>query len=546
MLWEWVSRIADCEEYANYAVALLNRYCNGMGIATENELLVLDKSYIVDIIKSINTRNIEFALVIRGLVYWWTKKGISSEDVDKSILKTNLWRTYLLLEDGYFYFGGEYEEYEDYRSNRLNEFAAKLEKKDIPVFIDNVTKIINSSNNINEYQIINGLEKIISESCKLQQNEEEFADKLYLADDNIDICPNELIRRLFELWGKDTLYDWLMSNNNRNRNKWLFAYFEEYPEAEVSEKEIERLTEYMKEESDKEIVSSPYRKMHFLDKFRTISPDIYVVISRIILSKTSYSQFIVSIYFGLLFHDNIYTPEELEHLYKTDLSVLQEVYFTSVGYGRTVDLHGIFLKYFIQVDPSWVEHYADHICDDGDKNVEIYRAKTLWQMADSKEFFTKVFEYGYNRSKPYLWRFESSFEKLLLRMEGNTEVYSRQKEWILEAVSKYATDEKVRVIFSMSCEMEEDLRREMVRIFLVNNKDYEAFSHLRLEPNHWGGTGSMIPDMQRKKEYMESLLPLVNGLDFLEHKKLVKSNVQVWDMRIKHEQMEEIIRHIYM
>ena len=547
ILWKWVNQMINFEEYEDCIIKLLNEYCNRMRVVEDNDLLLFDKTYIDKIITKIKKNNFDFAYLIRGIDYVWRKKGISCQNLDKSILETDLWQTYLMLENNFCYYDGKYNEYRDHRNKNLISFADALESDKVKEFINNVMLILENVKDGDKYQFIDGVQIIIRESCRLHKNEETFAELLYSKTDSISIYPNELLKSLFDIWGKEKLFSWLISTNNGNRNKWMFAYFEEMPASDVFENDLRRLLEYLKDDSDKKIINSSYRNMRFLDKFKIIDPDIYVKASKIILEKKEYSMIIVSIYFELLFNENVFRPEEVLNLYQNDLSVLQDIYFILIRYNKTFDYEGIFFKSFLKIDKNWAYRYGEYFYENKiDFDYAVYFINHLWQMDDSIEYFTKLFNYGYEKFKPNTREFESYFDNALLHMEEATDVYEKQKKWLLKLVVNYAFDEKIQVIFSLSSELEEDLRREMVKTFLKNNKSYEQFSKLKLESNQWSGTGSMIPIMQRRKEYLESLLPLVNGLDFLEHKDLINRYIRIWEERILREQMDEIMEHIYM
>ena len=87
----------------------------------------------------------------------------------------------------------------------------------------------------------------------------------------------------------------------------------------------------------------------------------------------------------------------------------------------------------------------------------------------------------------------------------------------------------------------ETRRRNALKCFLEMNNDYELFKQLPLEASVWGGFGSMIPHMQQRIDYLSSLLPMLAGLDFLQHKQKVMNDIELWRSRIKREEIEELL-----
>ena len=81
--------------------------------------------------------------------------------------------------------------------------------------------------------------------------------------------------------------------------------------------------------------------------------------------------------------------------------------------------------------------------------------------------------------------------------------------------------------------------------FLSLNVNPDVFERLPLEPPHWGGSGSMIPYMQERIEYLHSLLPLVSGIKYLKQKQRIEREIDCWQERIRSEEVEELLRFWY-
>ena len=108
------------------------------------------------------------------------------------------------------------------------------------------------------------------------------------------------------------------------------------------------------------------------------------------------------------------------------------------------------------------------------------------------------------------------------------------------------SNDKILIIFSFVCELDEYLRRNSIKLFLDNNQDFETFSNLLLVPNHWSGSESLIPAYQKQIDFLESLYPLVSGIKFLKHKVKVETDVEKLHDMIKREEIEEICGNLYM
>ena len=52
--------------------------------------------------------------------------------------------------------------------------------------------------------------------------------------------------------------------------------------------------------------------------------------------------------------------------------------------------------------------------------------------------------------------------------------------------------------------------------------------------------------MARNQKYMESLLPELVGVDFIEHYRYISEKVTYWKQHIKDEQISDICSNLYM
>jgi deoxyhypusine synthase len=150
-----------------------------------------------------------------------------------------------------------------------------------------------------------------------------------------------------------------------------------------------------------------------------------------------------------------------------------------------------------------------------------------------------------DKEEIYIWSSKYALSKLLLHQEKEEEKANRQREWIFHIISENCNNNKIFTIFEILSELGEDIRKDSVILFVSLNKDFSIFKKLSLESNHWGGLGSMIPYMQQRVEYYNSLLPYFTGMELLKHKKLIKENINVWKRRIEQEQIDEIFEELY-
>lgn len=119
-----------------------------------------------------------------------------------------------------------------------------------------------------------------------------------------------MIDTLFSLLSDTEVYQIINSGEYSQKNAWIYAYYHELPQELITEKHLQRLYDFLKDTSDKDITLSATRDVDFLDKYNRIDPQAFIKGCKIILAKMEYSPFIVHIYFASLFNKYCNAPKK--------------------------------------------------------------------------------------------------------------------------------------------------------------------------------------------------------------------------------------------
>ena len=211
------------------------------------------------------------------------------------------------------------------------------------------------------------------------------------------------------------------------------------------------------------------------------------------------------------------------------------------------DLKGVFLIEFLSLGESWIQKYSEifweHVAELRDVNR--YRSSALWKTDNYKEYFDYLF-YHFPKDKSYEYKIGYAFKKVQIQVESNDIIKQHQQEWLEHIIIDNISSDKIVMVFQFICELNESVRRTAIKVFLDNNQDFETFNKLSLVPNHWSCSGSFVPAYKKQIDFLESLYPLVDGIKFLKHRSKIKSQVEMLYKMIKKEEIEEIVRKLYM
>ena len=131
---------------------------------------------------------------------------------------------------------------------------------------------------------------------------------------------------------------------------------------------------------------------------------------------------------------------------------------------------------------------------------------------------------------------------LLHKREYSAKIVERQDAWILHTIELHAMDStRMHYFFGAISESSTARRRKALEKFLKLNDDYAVFENLPLEGPGVGGWGSMIPYMQTRIDYLESLKPLFTGVKFLKHRQRIEQGIASWKAQIKQTEIHELL-----
>lgn len=544
-LWNNLIELSRNTEYKDKILKFIDQYSQGWIQEIDSKVLEFDVSYIEQLMRNINEiSEIRLAKICNQLIKKYKHYLIEVDNKFDGIFDSQEWAIYSFFSEDYYRDNVSYEEAEVKKKDVITRYAQDYEERKLDKFVRICNKIVGELDEAWRF------DERLSLFCQALENNQSkylsFVNSYFNNGRNLNIYPRPIIIKLFEYLSVDQTFNLITNKDFAQKNAWLFAFFEVLPEEEIDDKRVEQLLEFLKNDDDKNIKSSPYRNLRFLDKYKMLRPKIYIDAVSIIYEKFEYSSFAAYIYLGLFF--NAYKPIEIINIFKDNLSLIQDSYFKMIKYDKHVDYSGSYIKEFIENDESWLSLYIQYIIDDIDniRHAELDRIGACWLSDNYLQIFDKLFYTLEQADDLYKRKLNTLFGNILLQKENERNKANNQICWLKHIISDNCKDEKIVVIFGFISELSPDVRKECIVQFIQLNRDYEFFKRLELEPNHWGGMGSMVPYMEERVNFYESLLPDFTGLEFLKHKRLLLENIEMWKRRIEEEQVREILEERYM
>ena len=474
-------------------------------------------------------------------------------DILAPFLNSEKYRIYSALAS---HFAEDYSEGYEKWVQRHKERVCKLVEGYTPQDIDCLIQVcLESSQTFDkeERELGAGLGYVFEALQSQQQLYLYLVDAYMRADTPYKINAGQVIDRLFEMMSAVEVKEFITKYKYGQQNVWLWYFYTLIPEQQLSAKWAMDLLSYL-DAPDIGLNTSPYRRIDLLRKYEMVEPKIVFKALRIVSNHYEESPFIFSLYvFWILNHSRQQGADEILSEFSDELPLLEEVYLKGISYSSHEDYGGSLLYAIITIDTSFLYRYLDCLItvqQEHSRTHDHYDTVRLLKIWDTEQFMDLadgVFDYLYEkREKSIYWLYQSPFNMMLRNEANHQEIIAKQDLWIKHTIERYSHEsERMYGLFSAIEELSCERRKKAVEKFLSLNADPDLFERLPLEPSHWGGSGSMIPYMQERIDYLRSLLPIVSGMKYLKQKQRIEREIAGWKERIHSEEVRELLESWY-
>ena len=220
----------------------------------------------------------------------------------------------------------------------------------------------------------------------------------------------------------------------------------------------------------------------------------------------------------------VYYDEEIEiilRFFRNDLDALTSIYMNAIENSNHVDYAGkLFIKIFEQRPTIWNE-YVDWVKDN------IHRdgyEQDIFELIWTVEKWRECVDYAYNVLVDDDMRFLiEEPARLLFAKSQDGNVLERKKRWLLDKLHERSEDvEKSRKLIDVVVTVLPDWKLEYILEFLKENKKLEDFEKIHLFPLSYSWSGSEVPLILEKIEFLQSLKDSLKGIDYIDHRKYLE------------------------
>jgi hypothetical protein len=363
--------------------------------------------------------------------------------------------------------------------------------------------------------------------------------------------PNQIVSSLIRIVGDSAAYQLLCTYDYKQKPVWLRAYFGCLDNEQINKINLKRLHEFLFDDVTVQVGIVP--DLHVLEKFKTLDNEIVVETTDFLIKKNRLDT--LAYFMRYCFHDEGGDFNKLLQKYSSNLDVLKKAYFLSLKFDKNIDYNSWVLKNMINFDPNFLKDFIRFTVENSEPyHNELPSLSVIWSLDNWEQLVSCAIEEYIKRCGYNYWNIIAHLGKVFnfkeftdineedTRAKEFPESDKRQDIWIKTFINKYCLDkERIEFIFNVISHFNEERRIDFICYFVEKNDSFEFFKDILLEPSSFKAGGSFIPVYEKKKAFVEKLLPHFNGLRFIEHRNLLEQRIESLRKSIKHELHSEFL-----
>lgn len=523
--------LANVTEYKYQFLEVIKEYVNCL-IREGKEMAEADLPFVRDyLVEVLNQEDISHCLIMQD--YCMNLEAFEIEFPSKwknQFSNDTLELSNLLLEDRHERrtLNMGFEEYNQYRHQCLVGYFSNTTHEQFIDFIEHCLVLNQAlSGRERNYLLKNGLEASLGALA-------ETAPQIFAAiissyieyDDVFEINPHSIITNLFKLLPSNEVWRLINLKDYRWKKLWISTYFAMLPEDSVTQEEAESLLKHLNNTPSNGLRN----QLDFLTKYQNIDDNIYSKAIRILVTRSKEDKNFAGP-LGYLFNSQSDIFGSWFDVIEPDQELVFDAYLEAFKVDHYRDYSGEALKLLIEKDFNFLYRVVDTIYEVErwpDLHTHMPDFGFLWERATFLNDIEHYAKYVHQKDNKLVRFREGIFSKLFLKANGEVEeLTDKKQEFIRTFILKNADDiDHMVFIFNLVKRLNEEIRHELLGLFLQNNNNFEHFQTLDHELTTSIWSGSAVPILEREKNYLVSILPLFDSIDFLDHKAYTEKQIE--------------------
>ncbi|MHB1068234.1 MAG: nSTAND3 domain-containing NTPase [Gemmatimonadaceae bacterium] len=320
----------------------------------------------------------------------------------------------------------------------------------------------------------------------------------------------------------------LHASDFRHRGAWLTGFFALLPDESITPEHVAQLYDHL----DSATMADLFREVDFLTKYerhdRRVVPRIVAMLVTKADTDPQFGRILAE-----MFEANGAVGRRLREIFGgsfADVALLKRAYCAASASEQHFDHDAAAFSLMIDLDPAfgieWIK-WRHRASPKGylSRHDEHRDYTDLWLRPDYATVMRAMLS-CLQREQEYDFSYADVFVAVRGEERRAPEIRVRQRDlfhaWIAEAADDM---EQMVFVFARAVGLAEVDRRDLLTAFLERNHRLSDFEQLPLERSDGSWWGSEVPLLGMRREFLESLLPLFDRIEFLDHRKRIEQRI---------------------
>lgn len=304
LIWNSILYLSESKKYFKNIIKILNSY--GAEVDEINSSVVnYDSKYLMKILNKLYIQNeFETSILCVHIKKVFDHAKLSYDSFFDIFFANADFQVYKYFKSFDYDDSMEYEKWHEAKKQNIELYIQKCSESEFNKVIDMCKKFCSFEQQ--SFKLTDSL----NQAFDIVINTKDYfasAIRYYLQCDipgNI-LSPVKVVSQLFEKLEDKAVWDIICCCDYQSKNYWKYAYFHELPIQYIDKSHVEALFTFLKDDSDKNIVSSTYRDVMFLNKYQICDSNVFINGCKTIFNKKDYSVFIVNVLIPMLMIQNV-------------------------------------------------------------------------------------------------------------------------------------------------------------------------------------------------------------------------------------------------
>jgi hypothetical protein len=434
------------------------------------------------------------------------------------------------------------DEYERRKKEKITAHFSNYSFEDLMNFLADYSKALEEAKNTHkEWEFRKGIDDFFESLANRSSELYVKVVKEYLSrQDPIRLNHYPIVQHLLNICGREETLR-ILQEPQPKMNRWLFAYYYFLAKGEITKGDDEEL---LKLYAESEVANYPF-DWNFLLKYREVDPEVFSQVGKILDEKISTDKAFARP-LGMLFNGNLEVSKDICGLFAGNIDLLKKLYFAYLETEQYADYNGATFNQLLKNDQHFIIEYVDWMFGRKEwlSSYDEPRDYTfIWMSNNYINVMTLLMEHLFEKGIKQHF-FSSGYEEAFFKTQNdrnkNPEISQRQDELLKKLIQKRTGEKEfIRFIFGIVANLSPERRAALTGFLLKIDSSFDIFESLPIEPTSWTAWGSMVPVLQSRIDYLQSLLPMMNTVDFLKHRQLIEHRIDFLREQIEEEKKRD-------